>query len=45
MVRRVGCSDGAVARNILDVRVVEDYRANVLVAPEKPQAEAEVDIS
>ena len=44
MVRRVGCSHGAVARNIWDFGVVEDYAANILVAPEKPQAEAELDI-
>ena len=45
MVRRVGCSLGAVARNIWDFGVVEDHAANILVAPEKPQAEAELDFS
>jgi hypothetical protein len=45
MVRWIGCSHSTAARNIWKVRVVVDYAANIVVAPKKPQAEAEVDIS
>ena len=45
LVWRVGCSLGAVASIIRDVRVVDGDAAKSMIASEKPQAKTEVDIS